>query len=255
MAAQAVDDNSFVHFQENGDSVVVTLDSATAAKVIQAQEETRLKLEAESKAIEKKMKKIEDDSVKIKKALEQKAPKQKRDWQSWRPDIKKAMWLAIVIPGGGQIYNRKYWKLPIVYGGMVGCIYAWRWNGQMYSDYAKAYQDMMDDDPTTKSYESFLHLGTQITDANIDRYKTLFKSRKDRYLRWRDLSMFCLIGVYGLSIIDAYVDASLSSFDITEDLSMKVTPAYINSSGVNMVAARSNAIQTGGLGIRCRLNF
>lgn len=174
--------------------------------------------------------------------------------QDWKPDPKKAMWMAIVIPGGGQIYNRKYWKLPLVYGGFVGCIYALQWNGQMYSDYAQAYQDIMDDDPETKSYEDFLHLGAAITDSNLERYKTLFKNRKDRYRRWRDLSLFCIIGVYGLSIIDAYVDASLSQFDISDDLSMKVAPAYINNNNKKIMASR-NIFENSGLGIRCQLNF
>lgn len=185
---------------------------------------------------------------------EAKPKKARKDWSEWRPDVKKALWMAIVIPGGGQIYNRKYWKLPIVYGGLVGCIYAMRWNGQMYDDYSKAYTDIMDDDPETKSYEKFLHLGASITDDNLEHYKTLFKNRKDRYRRWRDMSLFCMIGVYGLSIIDAYVDASLSQFDISDNLSMKVTPAFIDASGKNMTASRSS-LANGGLGVRCRLSF
>ena len=63
----------------------------------------------------------------------------KRDWATWKPNAKKAMWLALVIPGAGQIYNRKYWKLPIIYGGFVGCAYAMRWNNMMYRDYSQAY--------------------------------------------------------------------------------------------------------------------
>ena len=74
-----------------------------------------------------------------------------RDWSSWTPDPQRALWLALVIPGGGQIYNRKYWKLPLVYGGFMGCIYAMRWNNMMYKDYAQAYLDIMDDDPGTAS--------------------------------------------------------------------------------------------------------
>ena len=117
---------------------------------------------------------------------EKAAKKIKRDWNTWRPDAKRAMWLAVVLPGAGQIYNRKYWKLPIVYGGFVGCYYAMRWNNQMYHDYSQAYIDLMDNDPQSQSYKQFLHLGNQIDASNIDRYKELFRKRKDRYRRWRD---------------------------------------------------------------------
>ena len=58
--------------------------------------------------------------------------KHRRDWATWKPDPKRAMWLALVLPGAGQIYNRKYWKLPIIYGGFVGCAYAMRWNNMDY---------------------------------------------------------------------------------------------------------------------------
>lgn len=184
-----------------------------------------------------------------------KQKKQKRDWTTWKPDPKQAMWLAVVFPGGGQIYNRKYWKLPIVYGGFVGCVYAWRWNGQMYSDYRNAYMDISDDDPETKSYENFLHLGMQINDSNKDRYKEMFRKRKDTYRRWRDMSIFCTIGVYLLSIVDAYVDASLSQFDISEDLSMKIAPAFLNGKGQQMTASRDNSLQNTGVGVRCTLDF
>lgn len=154
--------------------------------------------------------------------------KKKRDWTTWKPDPKKAMWLAIVLPGAGQIYNRKYWKLPIVYGGFLGCAYAMRWNNQMYQDYSQAYLDIMDDDPNTKSYMQFIKVQRELTSSDIDRYKNVFKSRKDKYRRWRDLSFFCMLGVYALSIIDAYVDAQLSQFDISDDLSLRIEPAVIN---------------------------
>ena len=103
------------------------------------------------------------------------------------------------------------------------------WNNMMYKDYSQAYLDIMDDDPGTASYNKFLHLGRQITSANEDRYKQIFKSRKDKYRRWRDLSFFCMIGIYAVSVIDAYVDAELSSFDISKDLSMKVRPTIMSN--------------------------
>ena len=73
------------------------------------------------------------------------------DKSHWVPNPRKALWLAIVFPGGGQIYNRKYWKLPLFYGGFIGCVYAINWNNTMYRDYSQAYIDIMDDDPNTKS--------------------------------------------------------------------------------------------------------
>ena len=177
------------------------------------------------------------------------APRKRRDWSTWRPNAKRAMWLAIVLPGAGQIYNRKYWKVPIVYGGFVGCAYAMRWNNQMFRDYSQAYMDIMDDDPNTQSYNQFLHLGAKIDASNLQRYQTLFKKRKDKFRRWRDLSFFCLVGVYALSIIDAYVDASLSEFDISKDLSLKVEPAIINNE------KERNPLRANSLGLSCSLNF
>ena len=175
---------------------------------------------------------------------------EKRDLTTWTPNPNRALWLALVIPGGGQIYNRKYWKLPIIYGGMMGCIYALTWNNMMYRDYSQAYLDIMDSDPTTQSYNKFLHLGATITAANEERYKTLFKSRKDKYRRWRDMSMFCLIGVYALSVIDAYVDAELSEFDISKDLSLKVAPTVIPGGSTFSSGSLENSAVGVNLGLR-----
>jgi hypothetical protein len=173
----------------------------------------------------------------------------KRDWDTWRPSPKRALWLALVLPGSGQIYNRKFWKLPIFYGGFVGCAYAMRWNNMMYRDYSQAYLDIMDDDPNTQSYNQFLHLGNQITSENMARWQEIFRKRKDRYRRWRDLSFFVMVGVYALSVIDAYVDASLSEFDISPDLSMKVSPAVINGN------TERNPFKSSAIGLQCSLNF
>ena len=145
-----------------------------------------------------------------------------------KPDPSTATWLALVFPGGGQIYNRKFWKLPIVYGGFVGCLYAYNWNGQMYKDYRQAYLDIMDSDPNTDSYKDFFRPGYDF-DTNREYLTEVFKKRKDRYRRWRDLSIFSFIGVYALSVIDAYVDAQLSHFDISDDIHLSIEPEIINS--------------------------
>ena len=177
----------------------------------------------------------------LQKTVLQNTPKKKpvRDWATWHPNPKRALWLALVLPGAGQIYNRKYWKLPLVYGGFVGCVYAMRWNDQMYHDYSQAYLDISDDDPNTQSYNQFLHLGKAITKENMATYQNLFKQRKDRYL----------LGVYALSVIDAYVDASLSEFDISNNLSLRVEPAIIN----NRISR--NPFTASAVGLQCSLNF
>lgn len=176
---------------------------------------------------------------------------QKQAKERFIPDPKRAMWLAMVIPGGGQIYNRKYWKLPLIYGGFIGCVYAMTWNNTMYRDYSQAYIDIMDNDENTKSYENFLP-PTYDVNANMDRLKDLFKRRKNYYRRYRDLSMFCMIGVYALSILDAYIDAEMSSFDISDDLTLKVKPAIMNerNSVLQAQGVRSNSY-----GVQCSFNF
>lgn len=159
------------------------------------------------------------------------------------PNSNKAVWLAAVFPGAGQIYNRKYWKLPIIYGGFAGCAYALNWNNQMYSDYSQAYLDIMDNNPNTNSFVDFLPSGTDVN-GRLDFYKKQFKRKKDFYRRNRDLSIFCFIGVYLLSIIDAYVDAELSDFDISKDLGLKIEPSVIND------RKWGNSI-----GLQCSFNF
>ena len=161
------------------------------------------------------------------------------------PDSNRSLWLARVFPGAGQIYNRKYWKLPIVYGGFVGCAYALNWNNKMYKDYSQAYLDIMDDDPNTKSYEDFLPINASIA-GQEERFKEIFRKRKDMYRRQRDLGIFCFIGVYVLSIIDAYVDAELSDFDITEDIALRVEPAIFND---------GQSKKFNSLGLQCSLKF
>jgi hypothetical protein len=161
------------------------------------------------------------------------------------PNSNRSVWLAMVFPGAGQIYNRKYWKLPIVYGGFVGCAYALNWNNKMYKDYSQAYLDIMDDDPNTKSFEDFLPLNYNIS-GQEERYKEIFRKRKDLYRRQRDLSIFAFVGVYLLSVIDAYVDAELSDFDISKDIGLKVEPAIFND---------GNTKNFNSVGLQCSLKF
>ena len=164
----------------------------------------------------------------------------------WVPNPTKATWHALVIPGGGQIYNRKYWKLPIFYGGFAGCAYALTWNGKMYKDYSQAYKDAVNEKWDSSSITDLLPPGYVDKVSKTQLTETLRK-RKDTYRRYRDLSIFAFIGVYLLSVVDAYVDAELSNFDITPDLSMRVEPAVIN----NQMTGSSNK----SVGVQCSFRF
>lgn len=164
----------------------------------------------------------------------------------WVPNPVKATWLALVIPGGGQIYNRKYWKLPIFYGGFAGCAYALTWNGKMYKDYSQAYKDAVNGNWNSSSITDLLPPG-YINNVSTSQLTETLRKRKDTYRRYRDLSIFAFIGVYLLSVVDAYVDAELSNFDISPDLSMKVEPAVINS----QITGSSNR----SVGVQCSFRF
>ena len=145
----------------------------------------------------------------------------------FKPNPTKAIIYASVFPGLGQIYNRKYWKLPIVYGGFLGFSYAISWNGKYYTDYSNGYKDIMDDDPTTDSWKNFLPYGQDPETIDKEWLKDVMKRRKDFYRRYRDLSIIGTVAMYALSILDAYVDAQLFDFDISSDLSFRVEPTVI----------------------------
>lgn len=201
---------------------------------------------ADSIAAENKKKLLEMTSAPVLKESEVPVDSLKKeiDQKIWVPNPTKATWLALVIPGGGQIYNRKYWKLPIFYGGFAGCAYALTWNSKMYKDYSTAYKDAMNGNMQSSSITDLLPPGYKISETQL---KELLRKRKDTYRRYRDLSIFAFIGVYLLSVIDAYVDAELSNFDITPDLSMKVEPAVIDN--------RINNSSNRSVGLQCSFRF
>lgn len=143
------------------------------------------------------------------------------------PDPIRAVWMSALCPGLGQIYNRRYWKLPIVVGGFLGLGYGASWNNGMLADYTRAYTDIMDNDPSTNSYMDFFPPNTDESTLNRTWLERTLKTRKDYYRRNRDLCVICMVGVYLIAMVDAYVDASLSNFDISPDLSMQVAPALI----------------------------
>ena len=169
--------------------------------------------------------------------------------KQWIPNPTKATWMALVFPGGGQIYNKKYWKLPIFYAGFAGCAYALTWNNRMYKDYSAAYKDAVNNNWTAKSITELIP-ARYLERTSASQVTDLLKRRKDTYRRYRDISVFAFIAVYALSVIDAYVDAELSNFDISPDLSMRVEPAVID----NQWSAKGG-LGNQSVGVQCSLRF
>ncbi len=165
----------------------------------------------------------------------------------FNPDPQRALWLSALCPGLGQIYNRRYWKLPIVVGAFVGLSYGASWNNRMYKDYSKGYRDVMDSDPDTRSYMDFFPPTTR--ESNLDKawLQKVMKNKRDYYRRYREICVIAMVGVYLINIVDAYVDASLAHFDISSDLTLDVTPAAIDNTAIGG--------RLPSLGLQCAINF
>jgi hypothetical protein len=143
---------------------------------------------------------------------------------------RKAAIYSAVLPGMGQIYNRKYWKVPIVYAGLGAFIYSSIWNGRQYRHYFDKYKFMTESDPPM-----------DVLDGQSLREVEWYK---DAHLRYRNLFIIITVGFYALQVVDANVDAHLIDYDISEDLSLTVDPSIL-----------SPANNPATFGLRCCLNF
>lgn len=165
-------------------------------------------------------------------------------WADFKPDPIRALWMGAIIPGYGQILNRKYWKLPIVYAGFLGCAYAITWNSSRYQTYKSAYRDIIDGNPMTNSHIDILPNGLTLETypGGISTYTSNLQSAYEQSRRYRDLSVIATVAYYGITLIDAYVDAHLLDYDISPDLSLNVRPALLhnNNTGKNSYGMQLN---------------
>lgn len=133
---------------------------------------------------------------------------------------RKATIYSAVLPGLGQIYNKKWWKVPFIYGGFAALGYYINDNHQSYKVNVKAYLDLDDGDPLTNSYQVFYEV--PIDEANPPSgWETTFKSRITYYSRQRDLYIIGAVAFYLINILDANVNAHFIDFDVSEDLTFK----------------------------------
>ncbi|GAB4133080.1 MAG: hypothetical protein Fur0041_05010 [Bacteroidia bacterium] len=129
---------------------------------------------------------------------------------------KKAVIMSACLPGLGQVYNKKWWKVPIIYAGFGALGYGFYFNHREFKIYRDALRLRYDDDPLTTD---------QFAQYSDDNLVTL----KNYYQRFRDLSVIGMAALYTLNIVDAAVDAHLLTFDISDDLSLHVAPALFGS--------------------------
>lgn len=147
---------------------------------------------------------------------------------------KKASIYSAIVPGLGQVYNKKYWKVPLIYAGFIGLAYAFENNQKGYSKFKTAYAYRMDEDSTT--IDEF---------ANNTAYTPEYlKATRDDFRKYRDLSVIGMVGLYFLNIVDASVDAHLFDYDVSDDLTLRVQPVMIKP---------KNHYQT--FGLRCSISF
>jgi hypothetical protein len=165
----------------------------------------------------------------------------------------KATMLAVAFPGAGQVYNRKFWKIPVVYAGFGALIYSAGFNSNQYVTYIKAYQDFTDNIPETKGYLKIIKADASTYDRvlfplsydpqNYSYYKDALLRMVDYYKRYRDLSYIGVAAWYLISILDANVDASLNNFDISNNLNLTVAPALMPLPGGYTGAALTASIR------------
>ena len=176
----------------------------------------------------------------------------------FKPETLRATMMAVSFPGLGQIYNRKYWKIPIVYAGFGALIYSAGFNGKNYNLYMKAYQDLTDN---IKETDSYLKVISPTVDrstydplwnpkgydrSTFSNYKNAMLQMVDYYKRYRDLSYIGIAGWYLFSILDANVDASLFNYDISNNLNITLIPVQMALPGGFLGA---------GLSVGLKVNF
>lgn len=150
--------------------------------------------------------------------------------------VNRATTLSTIFPGAGQVYNKSYWRVPIVVGGLASTIYTIDWNNRGYQRFKTAYSLVIDYEKNPSKYP-----GGAADEFQGAYSATFLKNLKDSYRRNRDLCIILTAGVYLLNILDAHVDSHLQDFDISDDLSMNLEPYFGYTSiatqpvyGVNM---------------------
>lgn len=154
----------------------------------------------------------------------------------------KATFYSAILPGLGQVYNKQYWKVPIIYAGFGGLIYYANYNNYVYNKYKDAYD--------IKLRIENGELGLEDEDKYPNNPSTQIRGWKDSWHRYRDLTYIGIGLLYVIQIIDADVDAHLFNYEVTEDLSMRFDPIILENKTFSTSTSSSSTI-----GLRCSITF
>ncbi|WP_308549366.1 DUF5683 domain-containing protein [uncultured Porphyromonas sp.] len=142
-------------------------------------------------------------------------------WFTRYPNSSVAL-ICSIVPGGGQLYNQRYWKIPIVLSAMTAGLYAVTWNQRLYNEYHTAYADLLSENPLDHtSWQAFIPSGADpskyVSDGNL---RSRLERGSKQYKESRDLSIVITVALYLLSALDAYVDAELYYFNVSPQLTI-----------------------------------
>ena len=155
---------------------------------------------------------------------------------AYKHSPKRATLMSAVIPGAGQFYNQKYWKIPVIYVAGGALVYSTIQNNNGYQEFLEAYTVFAETEVPMEGYEVY----------ELDQLKSV----KDQYRRYRDLSIVGLILLYTLNIVDATVDGYLFDYDVGDDLSLRIEPSIMNNYYQSNTFKASNQF-----GLKCTINF
>ena len=142
--------------------------------------------------------------------------------ERFQPIPKKAILYSAILPGLGQVYNRQYWKVPIIYAGMAAAFIAYDFNSSRYETYKKAYIARIDNNPSTT--DEFVGL---YTDANL-------KTLQDSYKRFADMTILLTAVGFAIQSLDALTAAHLKNFDVSKDISFRFSPTVLPSGQIGI---------------------
>ena len=133
---------------------------------------------------------------------------------------RKAGLYSAILPGAGQVYTKKYWKIPIIYAGLITSAYFINDNSIQY-----------------KKYQTAAILSNETEENQLGYTYSQLITLVDNYRRNREISILCFIGTYILNIVDASVSAHLFHYDVSDDLSLHIQPVYFskeNATGLSL---------------------